>query len=165
MQCLCYATKTDLPMFHNLACLSFHFGSILWDVLPNLLHQAPNLAVLVFDTVCYAQIVIFFSQIILDFLREKVEWNFDEEYTSLIERMFYEDVPVCISLHLQTFNFKEFEGSTHELEFVGHILKTARFLKTMTLSSADIDSEEKFHVLKELLMLPRESRTCQIAFL
>ena len=60
MQCLYYATKIDLPMFHNLACLSFHFGSILWDVLPNLLHQAPNLAVLVFDTVCYAQIMIFF---------------------------------------------------------------------------------------------------------
>ena len=98
-------------------------------------------------------------------MREKVEWcNFDEEYTSLIERMFYGDVPVCISLHLQKFNFKEFEESTHELEFVGHILKTARFLKTMTLSSVDIDSEEKFHVLKELLMLPRESRTCQIAF-
>ena len=78
--------------------------------------------------------------------------------------MFTEDVPVCISSHLKTFHFIGFKGLTYELEFVGHILKTARFLKTMTVSSADIDSEEQFRVLKELLMLPRESRTCQIAF-
>ena len=78
--------------------------------------------------------------------------------------MFTEDVPVCISSHLKTFPFIGFKGLTYELEFVGHILKTARFLKTMTVSSADIDSEEQFRVLKELLMLPRESRTCQIAF-
>ncbi|KAF3951436.1 hypothetical protein CMV_022905 [Castanea mollissima] len=145
--CLCYATETDLPMFHNLACLSIHIGSILWDVLPHLLHRAPNLAVLVFNT------------------ENGERYNFDEEYTSIIERMFYGDVPICISSHLQTFNFEEFEGSTYELEFVGHILKTARFLKKMTVSSARMNSEEKVRVLKELLMLPRESRTCQIAFL
>ena len=52
----------------------------------------------------------------------------------------------------------------YELEFVGHILKTARFLKTMTITPAYIDSDEKFRILKELLMLPREFRTCQIAF-
>ncbi|XP_050247470.1 putative F-box/LRR-repeat protein At3g42770 isoform X3 [Quercus robur] len=144
-QCLCYATKTDLPMFHNLACLSIHIGYILWDVLPNLLHQAPNLAVLVFN--------------------EEVEWyNVDEEYTFIIETIFNEDVPICISSHLQTFHFKGFKGSTYELEFVRHILKTARFLKTMTVSSARMNSEEKVRVLKELLMFPRESRTCQIAF-
>ena len=78
--------------------------------------------------------------------------------------MSYEDVPICISSHLKTFRFIGFKGLTYELEFVGHILKTSRFLKTMTVSSADIDSEEKFRVVKELLMLPRESRTCQIAF-
>nr|POE53726.1 fbd-associated f-box protein [Quercus suber] len=146
-ECLCYATETDLPMFHNLTCLSIHIGCILWDVLLNLLHRAPNLAVLVFNT-------------------ENVEWyNFDEEYTSIIVSMFYGDVPMCISSHLQTFHFKGFKGSTYELEFVEHILKTARFLKTMTVSSARMNSEEKVRVLKELLMFPRESRTCQVAFL
>ncbi|XP_030928450.1 F-box/LRR-repeat protein At2g29930-like [Quercus lobata] len=126
-------------MFHNLALLNFDVGGCLWHVLPHLLHRAPNLAVLVFEKEC------------------------DEEDTSIIEWMSYEDVPICISLHLKTFHFIGFKGLTYELEFVGHILKTARFLKTMTVSSADIDSEE-FRVLKELLMLPRESRTCQIAF-
>ena len=78
--------------------------------------------------------------------------------------MFNEDFPICISSHLKTFHFIGFEGSTYELKFVGHILKTARFLKSMTISSANIHSEERFRVVKELLMLPRESRTCQIAF-
>ena len=114
----------------------------------------------------------FSSQIILNLSKvifccqEKVEWyNVDEEYTSIIERMFYEDVPICISSHLQTFHFKGFKGFRYELEFVRHILKTARFLNTMILSSARMNSEEKVRVLKELLVFPRESRTCQIAYL
>ncbi|KAF3951439.1 hypothetical protein CMV_022908 [Castanea mollissima] len=145
-ECLCYATELDLPMFHNLAFLNFQVGACLWHVLPHLLHRAPNLAVLVFE-------------------KEYTEgYVCDEEDTSIIERMFNEDVPICISSHLKTFHFIGFKGLTYELEFVGLILKTARFLKTMTVSSANIDSEEQFRVLKELLMLPRESRTCQIAF-
>nr|POE53727.1 f-box protein [Quercus suber] len=145
-QFLCKATKFDLPMFHNLAFLNFHVGACLWHVLPHLLHLAPNLAVLVFEKEYTGFYVC------------------DEEDTSIIERMFNEDVPICISSHLKTFHFIGFEGSIYELKFVGHILKTARFLKTMTVSSANIHSEEKFRVVKELLMLPRESRTCQIAF-
>ncbi|XP_030932271.1 F-box/LRR-repeat protein At3g59190-like [Quercus lobata] len=146
-QCLCKATKFDLPMFHNLAFLNFDVGACLWHVLPHLLHLAPNLAVIVFEKEEYMGFYVC-----------------DEEDTSIIERMFNEEVPICISTHLKTFHFKGFEGSTYELKFVGHILKMARFLKTMTVSSANIHSEEKFRVLKELLMLPRESRTCQIAF-
>ena len=65
----------------------------------------------------------------------------------------------------KTFHFIGLKGIMYELEFVGLILKSARFLKMMTVSSADIDSEDKFGVvLNELLMLPRESRTSQTAF-
>nr|XP_023898136.1 F-box/FBD/LRR-repeat protein At4g26340-like [Quercus suber] len=138
-ECLCNTTEFDLPIFHNLAFLYIH-GACLWHVLPHLLHRAPNLAKYIECCKSY------------------------EEDSSIIERRFYEDVPVCISSHLKTFHFIGFKGLTYELEFVGHILKTARFLKTMKVSSAYIDSKEKFRVLKELLMLPRESRTCQIAF-
>ncbi|XP_030930758.1 FBD-associated F-box protein At3g52670-like [Quercus lobata] len=145
-ECLCYATELDLPMFHNLAFLYFKAGACLWHVLPHLLHRAPNLAVLVFEKEYDESYVC------------------EEEETSIIKRMFNEVVPICISSHLKTFHFIGFKGLTYELEFVGHILKTARFLKTMTITPAYIDSDEKFRILKELLMLPRESRTCQIAF-
>ncbi|KAK9993982.1 hypothetical protein SO802_023685 [Lithocarpus litseifolius] len=47
--------------------------------------------------------------------------------------------------------------------YVRHILKTTRFLKTMTVSSAVIDSEEKFRVVKELLMFPRHNSPLQKA--
>ena len=63
VQCLCFATKLDPPMFHNLAFLYFEAEARLWHVLPRLLHRAPNLAVLVFEKVCYAQMMkcLFFS--------------------------------------------------------------------------------------------------------
>ncbi|KAF3951569.1 hypothetical protein CMV_022796 [Castanea mollissima] len=145
-RCLCNATEFNLPMFHNLAFLNFHVGACLWHVLPHLLRRAPNLAELVLH-------------------KENMEcYKSYEEDSSIIERRFYEDVPICISSHLKTFHFIGFQGLTYELEFVGCILKTARFLKTMIGSSAHIDSGKKFRVLKELLMFPRESRTCQIAF-
>ena len=47
------------------------------------------------------------------------------------------------------FHFVGLKGFMYELEFVGLILKLARFLKMMTVSSADIDSEDKFCVLKK----------------
>ena len=51
--------------------------------------------------------------------------------------------------HPKTFHIIGFKGFTYELEFVGLFFKSARFLKMMTVSSADIDSEDKFRVLKE----------------
>ena len=63
VQCLHYAIKLDPPMLHNLASLYFKADACLWHVLPRLLHRAPNLAVLVFEKVWYAQMMkcLFFS--------------------------------------------------------------------------------------------------------
>ena len=74
------------------------------------------------------------------------------------------DVPKCLLSHLSAFHFKGFEGFNDELELVREILKWARVLKKMTISSYPLDSENKFCVLKELLMFPRQSVTCEIAF-
>jgi hypothetical protein len=51
-----------------------------------------------------------------------------------------------------------------ELELVRHILKWARVLETMTVSSDPLESEEKIRVLKEFLTFPRLSMTCKIEF-
>lgn len=65
-------------------------------------------------------------------------------------------------------SFKGFEGSKVELELLQHILKAARALKTMTLTSDPfidpLSPDKKFHFLKELLMFARHSSTCQILF-
>ena len=74
------------------------------------------------------------------------------------------DVPKCLLSHLSAFHFKGFKGFNDELELVREILKWARVLKKMTISSYPLDSEKKVCVLKELLMFPRQSVTCEIAF-
>ena len=84
--------------------------------------------------------------------QESLKWNF------------YEYVPKCLSSHLTAFQFKGFKGLKDELELIGHILQMARVLKTMTLSSDHSTEKEKIRVLKELVMFPRHSSTCQITF-
>ena len=87
-----------------------------------------------------------------------------EECSIILEWIYYEDVPKCVSSHLTAFHFKEFKGFIDELKVVEQILKWARVLKKMTISSFPPDSEKKVCVLKELLMFPRQSVTCEIAF-
>ena len=70
-----------------------------------------------------------------------------------------------MSSRLKTIYFEGFDGSMDELKFVKHVLKEASFLETMKISSSCLNSEEKLHVLQELLMFPKKSRTCQIAFI
>ena len=84
--------------------------------------------------------------------QESLKWNF------------YEYVPKCLSSHLTALQFKGFKGLKDELELIGHILQLARVLKTMTLSSDPSTEKEKIRVLKELVMFPRHSSTCQITF-
>uniref|UniRef100_A0A2N9HGH1 FBD domain-containing protein n=1 Tax=Fagus sylvatica TaxID=28930 RepID=A0A2N9HGH1_FAGSY len=145
-ECLCKASKLDLPMFHNLALLEFCVESCMWHVLPLFLERAPKLEKLILD---------------------KEDRNFEEpteRCPTSIEWMFYKDIPKCLSSHLTDFHFKGFKGLKNELELVRHILKWARFLEKMKVSSDPLDSEKKIRVLKQLLMFPRLSMTCEIEF-
>lgn len=81
-----------------------------------------------------------------------------EEKTSIFEW-------IVMSSRLKTIYFEGFDGSMDELKFVRHVLKEASFLETMKISSSCLNSEEKLHVLQELLMFPKKSRTCKIAFI
>ncbi|GMY31877.1 FBD-associated F-box protein At3g52670-like isoform X1 [Fagus crenata] len=138
--CLCRSSEFDLPMFHNLTFLNFCVHSCMWHVLPLFLQRVPNLEVM---TNC----------------------PYDHEECSItLEWIYYEDVPKCVSLHLTAFHFKGFKGFIDELKVVEQILKWARVLKKMTISSYPLDSEKKVCVLKELLMFPRQSATCKIEF-
>ncbi|KAL0000874.1 hypothetical protein SO802_014655 [Lithocarpus litseifolius] len=143
-ECLCNVPEFDPPMFHNLAFFNFGFHSCIPHVLSLLLQRAPQLAVLTLN-------------------RDKSHLHCTSEQESL-KWNFHEDVPKCLSSHLTTFQFKGFKGLKDELEFIGHILQMARVLKTMTLSSDPSTEKEIIRVLKELVMFPRHSSTCQITF-
>ncbi|KAL0000872.1 hypothetical protein SO802_014653 [Lithocarpus litseifolius] len=148
-ECLCNAIDfDDPPMFHKLAYLNFEYGHhcLMENVLLLLLHQAPKLAVLIFDK----------------------KWSKccgDEEKDCFsLEKMFCEDIPECLSSHLRTFHFQGFHRIKDELELIRRILKCAGVLKTMSVSSYPLTSAGKVYVLNELLKFPRLSSTCRIAF-
>ncbi|XP_023906583.1 F-box/LRR-repeat protein At4g14103 [Quercus suber] len=147
---LCNASEFDPPMFHNLSFLKVK-GPCMLHVLPHLLQVTPNLAVLVV---------------------EKEERNFfscEKEESFTCDMIFYEEplqqvVRKCLSSCLTTLHYKGFEGLKNELKLVKHFLKRAKVLKTMKISSYNLNSEEELCVLKELLLFPRHSRSCQIVF-
>ncbi|GMY31890.1 FBD-associated F-box protein At3g52670-like isoform X1 [Fagus crenata] len=147
-QCLCRYSEFDLPMFHNLTFLNFCVHSCMRHVLPLFLERVPNLEVLILD--------------------KEMTTNcpyYHEECSITLEWIYYEDVPKCVSSHLTAFHFKGFKGFIDELKVVEQVLKWARVLKKMTISSYPLDSEKKVCVLKELLMFPRQSVTCKIEFI
>ncbi|XP_050267827.1 putative F-box/LRR-repeat protein At3g58920 isoform X3 [Quercus robur] len=147
---LCNASEFDPPVFHNLSFLKVK-GPCMLHVLPHLLQVTPNLAVLVV---------------------EKEERNFfscekGESFTCdmiLYEEPLQQVVRKCLSSCLTTLHYEGFEGLKNELKLVKHFLKRAKVLKTMKISSYNLNSEEKLCVLKELLLFPRHSRSCQIVF-
>ncbi|GMY31876.1 FBD-associated F-box protein At3g52670-like isoform X1 [Fagus crenata] len=156
-ECLCCTSNFDPPIFHNLAFLDFCVGpgewqqaSLAfgkWNVLPLFLQRAPNLEVLVFDME----------------KRNCSNVSNAESSASTLEWLF-EKVPNCLSLHLTAFHVKGYKGSKDELELVKYILEWARVLKTMTVSFCCLNLEKKFRALQEILMLPKQSTTCKIAF-
>ena len=127
--------------FHNLALMNLIVSSCNKHDILGLLEGAPNLEEFVLAQPCPP---LFPDE------QRNVRWP--------------PDVPKCLSSCLTTFHFEEFRWSKDELELIRYLLKSTRFLKKITITSKPPDSEEKFNLLKELLMFSRHSRTCKIAF-
>jgi hypothetical protein len=143
VQCLIFSSDLDPPMFYNLVCLNFHY-CCKWHALPLVLQRTPNLETLVcrYTYCCYQG------------RSASGNIRIDEPHT----------VPKCLSSQLTTFNFEGFRWAKSELEVVRYILKNARFLKKLTITSKFPDSEVKLRLLKELLVFPKCSSKCKIAF-
>ncbi|KAF5948810.1 hypothetical protein HYC85_014767 [Camellia sinensis] len=81
----------------------------------------------------------------------------------IFERCMSAFVPVCLSLHLQKIKIEGFNGKKDELKLIEYFLKTARVLKRVKIRWACLYWEEKqVGIWKEVLMLPRCSKICQI---
>ena len=74
-----------------------------------------------------------------------------------------EYVPQSLLSHLESFHLERCGWSSDELELVRDILRKARLLKKMTITSNLTDLEANPVLLKELLNFPRLSKTCKIA--
>jgi hypothetical protein len=144
VQCLIFSSDLDPPMFYNLVSLSFHY-CCKWHALPLVLEQTPNLEML------------FFKRISCGFHKERSasgNIRIDEPHA----------VPKCLSSQLTTFHFEGFGWAKDELEVVRYILKNARILKKLTITSSLPDSDVKLLLLKKLLRFPKCSSKCKIAF-
>ena len=148
-QILCHGSNHEnSPTFRNLSSLKF-CGDIwhewyAWHAVRLLLCRAPELQTLVFEH---------------SFLLGS---NLDNPNPCLEDP---HDVPECMSSHVTTCLYKGFKGVENEMELVRQILKAARVLKTMKITShSGLDPRNKPSVRKKLRKFQRSSRNCQIAF-
>ncbi|KAL1199132.1 putative FBD-associated F-box protein [Cardamine amara subsp. amara] len=72
-------------------------------------------------------------------------------------------VPECLMYHLNTFEWKCYNGEPEEKRVVAYILKNATELKTLAISAAKLYQWEITRGQREeLVALPRASSSCQL---
>ncbi|ESQ42787.1 hypothetical protein EUTSA_v10015652mg [Eutrema salsugineum] len=73
-------------------------------------------------------------------------------------------VPECVLTSLETLEWVEYEDTEEERELAAFLLRSANYLKKVTISSKSTDRDEKFEMIKELSFLSRRSPTCHLTF-
>lgn len=73
-------------------------------------------------------------------------------------------VPQCLLLCLEVIEIKGFLGEPGEVEMVEYILKNAMVLRKMSITTGSGINDPVGDFVKKVLMFPRGSSTCQIAF-
>ncbi|KAF8047510.1 hypothetical protein N665_2990s0003 [Sinapis alba] len=72
-------------------------------------------------------------------------------------------VPQCLLYHLKTFEWRDYEGAEVEKEVAIYILKNASRLVTATIYYPDsFELERKLHMFKELEVVSRGSKSCEL---
>uniref|UniRef100_A0A2N9F7W4 F-box domain-containing protein n=1 Tax=Fagus sylvatica TaxID=28930 RepID=A0A2N9F7W4_FAGSY len=97
--------------------------------------------------VCKARLFLEFTQRTTQYAQD--ESSITHEWIRLL------DVPKCLLSHLSAFHFKGFKGFNDELELVREILKWARVLKKMTISSYPLDSREEGLCSQGIIDVPK----------
>ncbi|KAG5546437.1 hypothetical protein RHGRI_018575 [Rhododendron griersonianum] len=114
-----------MPIFHYLTQLKLGDLNVRgWVFLPRLLESAPNLKTLIFTR---------------GFTEHKGCFT---KFESSISN----SVPMCLSPHLRSIYFEEFNGEQDELELVFYFLKTAEVLREMKFSFCSSLPIEKQHI-------------------
>ncbi|XP_059664739.1 F-box/LRR-repeat protein At4g14103-like [Cornus florida] len=130
----------SLPEFHNLTYLELgHIKGVSWKLLPDLLGTSRQLQTLVFEDLST-----------VGDENHQLHWYPPEK------------VPSCLLLHLKVIEIRKFRGERDELKLAKYFLKNANVLKKLIIHPTVSKESE---VCKELLMLPRGSKTCQVDFI
>ncbi|XP_019088308.1 PREDICTED: putative FBD-associated F-box protein At5g56560 [Camelina sativa] len=143
---LCSLTsKTPYPKdtsFSSLKHLELCACSAGWaDLLACMLNDAPNLRSLK--------------------LKSKHNFNYNDPMTLWEEPAV---VPKCFSEHLETLEWRQYEGTEQERNVAGYILAHAACLKTATFSTGSKSKYQRIRMLGKLESMDRVSKTCQLTF-
>ncbi|KEH19756.1 putative F-box domain, FBD domain, leucine-rich repeat domain, L domain-containing protein [Medicago truncatula] len=135
----------DIPEFHYLVYLKVSFPSFNLSFLFDVLQKCPVLQTL-------------------------ITYDDQEDPTSVTDdpspshgwAVKPKNVPNCLISHLTFIDFQDYEGNSHELEFIAYVLLNGLVLKTMLIGGCWMDQPEELE--KKISDLPRGSAICQVKF-
>ncbi|XLT71558.1 hypothetical protein HN873_027984 [Arachis hypogaea] len=148
-ECLFNGVTFEFPEFPRLLNLELDVACFNTDFLLNFLHNChvlEDLVVHVLKSVVYCELYFHRSQF----------------YVPAPPTM----VSNCVTSHLKSFEFREYENSADEREFIEYLLQRGLVLKRVTIHLYYyLDQETKYDIVKELSAIPRGSTTCQLNFI
>ncbi|MED6144451.1 hypothetical protein PIB30_015660 [Stylosanthes scabra] len=141
-ECIFRAPGFEFPEFHLLLSLEVDVPCFSKSFLLNFLHNCPVLQ----------RLVINFRPF------EKMEFEYNGPTPPTM-------VPNCVTSHLKSFEYRGYQDSADEREFIAYVLQTGLVLKTVTIRlKYNLDRATKDDILRKLSALPRGSTTCQFNF-
>ncbi|XP_010415172.1 PREDICTED: FBD-associated F-box protein At1g66310-like [Camelina sativa] len=128
-----YSKCELLPLFCNLSSLSVYFYNHSWEMLPVFLERCPNVKSLVVESA-----------------------TFPKGNTRILTR------PWRLLSSLEYAEIESpLEGEAMEMELLSYLLENSPVLRRLTLY-VDRESSNESVILRELLMIPRLSSSCQV---
>ncbi|CAL5359103.1 unnamed protein product [Camellia sinensis] len=139
---LSFANDKNWPVFPNLTQLELGVcHNFCCESLFDLLNGAPNLCTMVFA---------------------KVPLHDGFAYSKQFNWFEPQEVPSCLRSSLKEIKISGIDASQDELNLIKYLLKNAEVLTKMTIRNVISSMEGENEFLKELVMAPRCSNTCQI---
>ncbi|MED6144450.1 hypothetical protein PIB30_015659 [Stylosanthes scabra] len=75
-------------------------------------------------------------------------------------------VPNCVTSHLKSFEYRQYQDSADEPDFIAYVLQRGLVLKTVTIHvESDFDQSTKDDITRELSAIPEGSTICQLNFI
>ncbi|CAA7062495.1 unnamed protein product [Microthlaspi erraticum] len=132
-------------VFFQLVRLEFRGCDVKWsDLLVHVLQHSPVLQIL--------KIIVLYDE------RSNFNRNVEDDKVCWIQPIC---VPECLFFHLETFEWREYEGAETQKEVAVYILKNARRLVTATVFPDSLRGGQR-RVFDELEFATRGSRACEL---
>ncbi|MED6137219.1 hypothetical protein PIB30_062995 [Stylosanthes scabra] len=142
-ECLFRAPGFEFPEFHHLLTLELDVPCFNKSFLLNFLHNCHALEHLLINIRLFGTV--------------ELEYNGPTPPTM---------VPNCVISHLKSFEYRQYQDSSDEREFIAYVLQRGLILEKVTIHvKYNLDQATKEDIVMKLSALPRGSTICQLNFL